>query len=476
MRIHWSDFGAAMLITVFFLSASPASAQTYITQVAEPVISADEFGCTPDNGCNPVSGGWPRTLWYDDVNGDCPPLPERTSWRDSQHLDTDCTGWKLLYAQGGNYKMVHVPDVSDVSTIADFQYQEIAPSGELRDHAFTRCPSGNYLHTASANLDSPNDSAYAYRYDKDLNPIYSGAIEERAAERAHNDMPLACSPLGHLTAFGNAAPESEAEEDVDINVYTRYFWLGQDGATVRTKDLVDMPRTAGCTFHWDPDTKHLLVVEMDRTHEMVISELDTDLNMRHLRTVTVLPEFHRGGWPQGFLRIGDYYMVAFVNQGTPGEFVGLVGDIWVAVFDRSWNLMEAQATTDFDYGPNAGGAMTPSLSRHGDKVLLSFDWNVHPGLQQITLDLDAFGVTDGDTGGYWDTGGLFDDTGSASDDTSTGSDSGSSENDDTAGKSGRGVEPVWKTCGGCAAAPEDSNAAWGWLAASLLMIRRRRQS
>ena len=457
-----------------FLAALPASAQTFITNIPEPVISADEFGCTPSTGCNPISGGWPRTLWYDDVNGDCPPLPERTSWRDSQHLDTDCTGWKLLYAQGGNYKMVHVPDVSDVTTIADFQYQEIAPSGELRDHAFTRCPSGNYLHTASANLDAPNDSAYAYRYDKDLNPIYSGAIEERTPERAHNDMPLACSPLGHLTAFGNAAPESGEDADVDVNVYTRYFWLGQDGATVRTEDLVDMPRTAGCTFHWDPDTKHLLVVEMDRSHEMVISELDADLNMRHLHTVEILPEFHRGGWPQGFLRIGDYYVVAFVNQGTPDGFVGLVGNIWLAVFDRGWNLMEAQPATDFD--TNNGGAMTPYLTRHGDKMLLSYDWNVHPGLQLITLDLDAFGVTDGDTGGYWDTGSLFDDTGSSSDDTSTGSDSGATDSDDTNGENFQGMEPIWKRCGGCAAAPGQNVAWWGWMAASLLVIRRRRQS
>jgi len=464
-----------MAFLLLATSLSLAQAQTFITDIGEPIISAEEFGCHPSSGCNPVSGGWPRTIWYEDTTGECLPLPERTAYQRAHNLDTECTGWKLLYAQGGNYKMIHVPDPIRVEDVKDFQYHEIAPSGELRDHAFRRCPSGNYLHTASANLDAPNDSAYAFRYDKDLQPLSDGPIEEREGSRDHNDMPLACSPLGHITAFGGSAPDDP--EQVDIHVYSRFFWLGEGGTTVRTKDTIDVPRTGGCTFHWEPESQQLLILEMDRTEDLVVTRLDPDLNVRSIQTVRVLPDYHRGGWPQGLIRIGDYYMVAFVNQETPEQFVGLVGEIWVAVFDMEWNLLEAQTATDFD--PLVGGAMTPFLTRHEDQVLLTYDWNVHPGMNVITVDLEAFGVEVGDTGGYWDTGTLFDDTGEPGPEDSdspidTEVDTDTPADSDTPVGPIQGVEPVKvKGCGCAATAQTGHGLAWVALA-GMMMLRRRR--
>ena len=339
-----------MVLTALVWLGSPALAQTYITDIGPPVEQL-------------INGGWPRTLWYDDPTGDCPPF---------EHLNEDCTGWKLLWAAGGEYRMIDLPENLEGE---DRNRVSIAPSTELKDHAFTRCASGGYLHTASANIIEANDSAYAFRYDKDLNLMASGTIEEGVTERHHNDMPLACAPLGWVTIFGGSEP--------DIVVHSRYFWLNQEADTIRTKDLDNMPRTAGCSIRWEPETESLLVIEMERNNTLQVSRLDRDMNLQEIRTLDILPEGH-------------------------GVWDGLVGQIWLGVFDRDWNLLEFQQATDLN---PPSGAMTPGLSRHGNKVLLSYDLAVTPTLQELTLDLDALGLVDGDTGGHWDTGAYGDDTG-----------------------------------------------------------------
>ncbi len=242
-----------------------ALGQTFIPHIGDPVISAEEFGCDPLDDCEAVSAGWPRTLWYEDVTGTCPPLPEWASDRAQQNLDTDCTGWKLMYARLGAFRMIHLADPSDVKEIKDSLFHNMVSTAGLRDHAFVRCAkSGNYLHIASAGVDTPNDSAYAFRYDRDLQPLSNSAIEEGVSERSHNGMPVACAPPGHNTVFGASA--ADVSEPEDIHVRSRFFGLDSDGATTRTDDLVDLPRTAGCTFHWDPETRRLLVWELALSH------------------------------------------------------------------------------------------------------------------------------------------------------------------------------------------------------------------
>ena len=177
---------------------------------------------------------------------------------------------------------------------------------------------------------------------------------------------------------------------------------------------------------------------------MRISTLDADLEIINVEYENVLEEGHKGGWPQAVLRVEDTYMVAFVNQGGPGEWQGLVGDINIAFFDLNWELKESVQVTELE---PSGGAMTPGLARRGDTVLLTFDQNVVPHLVVLDLNMDAFGAEDPDTGTPGDDTGDSGDTG------------------------GDFYKP--KSCA-CSAGPTRSSS---WLALGMLgFIRRRRRA
>jgi MYXO-CTERM domain-containing protein len=296
---------------------------------------------------------------------------------------------------------------------------------------------------ASANLECPgcNDSAYAFRYSADFELLNWAALEEREDSRAHNDLPVSCGYGMDLTVFGGAA-------NYGIDVLSTFFWINDDATAGNSHDILNTPNTAGNTFLIDEDTHNLHIIELNSTWEMRISTLDSDLNIVNVEYENVLEEGQKGGWPQAVLRVEDTYMVAFVNQGSPGEWQGLVGDINIAFFDLEWELKESVQVTELE---PSGGAMTPGLSRRGDTVLLTFDQNVVPHLVVLDLNMDAFGSVDTDTGTPGDdTGG--DDTGG----------------DDTGGDS---YTP--KACA-CSAGPTSASS---WLALGMLgFIRRRRRN
>ena len=304
--------------------------------------------------------------------------------------DWDTDGWHFLWASGGNFNLV---EMSADYEVVDFNRKSLTPLDELKDHAISACPGGGYLHVASANIETPNDSAYAFRYDDDFELLSWSPIEERIEERDHNDLPVACGPLGDLTVFGGAIPGGV--------VMSTFFEIDEDAGSELVAVLPNVPRTAGLTLRWEPDTETLLAFEMDFATEMDITRLDANLQILEVTTVQVMGDTDRGRWPQGSLRIGDYYLIAYVVQGFDVGWTGLVGDIWIAVMDMEFNVLQTEMLTQ-NTPPDSG--MTPGLARRGDKVVMVYDKSVVSHLVEITIDLEAFGVSEGDTGGYWDTG------------------------------------------------------------------------
>jgi MYXO-CTERM domain-containing protein len=342
------------MIALGVFPAAPAQAQDFITQIG------------PDLNLNMI-GGWPRV--FPDRNGD---------------------GWHFLWATGGNFHRVPMTDNYEV---VDFNRHSLTPIDELKDHAITACPQGGYLHIASANLETPNDTAYAFRYNDDFDLLAWSVLEERVEDRDHNDMPVACGPPGDLTVFGIATPGNA--------VLSTFFEVQEDATGVVLATLPDVPRTAGLTLRWEPETKNLLVFEVDNSTHMDITRLDRNLQILETHSVQVMGDTDRGKWPQGSLRIGDYYMLSYVVQGYNSGWAALAGNIWVAVLDREFNVLQTEKVTQ---NTPPDGGMTPGLARRGDTVLVVYDKSVVSHLVELKIDLDAFGVTDGDTGGYWETG------------------------------------------------------------------------
>ncbi len=339
------------------------------------VDAADFFDSIGEPIEMPLASGWPRTFPKDDGSG-----------------------WWFLAAQGGNYNLMTMSN----DYVLDTTHNPITPptadldnDGQmdpvLKDHAITRCPDGTYLHTASANLTCPscNDSLYAFRYDADFNLLSWSAIEERETSRDHNDMPVSCGYGLDLTCAGGTT-------NYGIDIVATFFRINADSTPGESKELINTPKTGGNTFIVDEVTHNLHIVELDNTYEMRISTLDQDLEILDVNYALVLEQGHKGGWPQAVLRVEDTYLVAFINQGGPGEWMGLVGDVNIAFFDSEWNLKESVQVTNLE--PSSGGAMTPGLSLRDDTLLLTFDKNVVPHVVVMDLNMEAFGEEDPDSG------------------------------------------------------------------------------
>jgi len=354
-----------MWFLVSLLLGSPAEGGTYIQSFQSPITL-------------PMSGGWPRVF----------PDPE-----------TD--GYHFLWAQGGNFSLV---PMSSSLWAQDFNRVDLTAgtvNHMLKDHSISPCPSGGYLHIASANVSAPNGSAYAFRYDDDFNLVSWSTIEESIPQsgyawRAHNDMPSACSDHFMATVFGG----QDGANGTGPNVISYFFMFDDNVNTIDTTELTNVPQTGGATFLVEEETGDLLIIEIqDNTDVMDITRVDvssTPFSVTSVISHQVLFGGDSGGWPQAALRVNDYYIVAFINQGNGHP--GLVGDVVLAVFDFNWNLLETEQVT------SSHGAMTPGLARRDDQLVVVYDYQVVPHVVEVTLDSAAFGgleeSDDADGDGY----------------------------------------------------------------------------
>ncbi len=391
--------GVSMVGSLLWACTVAVQAGEFVTEVGDELMIE-------------LSGGWSRFF------------PNRAS-----------DDWHLLFAAGGNFNLL--PMTADYEVV-DQDRLPLTPSTELKDHAIVHCANGGYLHTASANISSPNDSAYAYRYDEEFNLTGWTVLEEEITERSHNDMPLSCSPGLGVTVFGGM--------EADAMIHSRFFQVDDTAQVIGTHDNRGVPFTAGCTFRHIPENRHMWILQMsalplDNPGELIIHRMDQNLQQVESLTAQLTPEGITGHWPQGLLRIGDYWMVAFIGWPDDGMWDGHNGDLWVSILDRNWDVLESIQISDNE--PSNPG-MRPGLVRRGNTVLASYDKQVQPHVIPLTLDLDEFGVEEGETGGYWDTGG--------------GNDTG-----DAGGKD--------RTCGCTSRSGAAGAGAWWLLAAAL---RRRR--
>jgi MYXO-CTERM domain-containing protein len=312
-----------------------------------------------------IGGGWARV--FPDRSGD---------------------GWHFLCAAGGDYALL---PMSDELVVEDFGRTELTGFDYLIDHSITACPSGGYLHVASANLDEFNDSAYAFRYDDDFGLLSSLAIEERVGARKHNDLPLVCAPELNATAFGT----SEGGDTVIVE-------LDSNGAPTAEHSFAGM-NTEGGTLIVEPETGDLLVFGMPHNgSDLNINRIDSDWNVTNTTTITLLDPNLRAYWPQSVLRIGDHYVLAFMARDEADGFGSDFGNVWLAVLNFELELEHLERVSNYD---PSSGAMRPSLARKGDQMLLTVDRDVQPRIFPIELNSVAFGFDlNGDTGGLWDTG------------------------------------------------------------------------
>jgi hypothetical protein len=360
-------------------------------------------------------------------------------------------GWKLAHASNGDFYVADLSKTGDA--LGDWEMDrdsrvQLTQHGELKDHAIKRCPDGTYLHVASANVEQNNDSAYGWRYSADWEVIAQAPIEEREPARAHNDMGLYCSALGAGVAFGgDGGPPAILSIDADLD------------ATV-AKELDFSVRATGAGMWVDPEAEIISMFYTDFAGNLYRLDMDPQLNQLSSVNRPITEPDLRAYWPQGVLRVGDYWLVAHMVRPQQTSTGGDDGNVRLLVVDDELQIQDEATLTD-NAIEDAG--MRPWIARKGDQVVMSYDRQRQHTVMEIRLDLDAFNVDpDADTGwdgsdGWGGEGGGSGSDGGAGDDTAG--------DDDDADKDG---------CGGCAApggAPLGVAAAAGLVA----LARRRRR-
>jgi hypothetical protein len=345
--------------------AQPALASDYIANVGEEVTVGP-------------GGGWVRLF-----------------------PDNDSGGWNFLWAAGGGYLLL--PMSADLQ-VEDLGRKELTGRDDLVDHAITRCPSGGFLHVASANKESFNDSAYAFRYDDDFNLTASGTLEEAEPDRFHNDLPVVCSPLLNATVFmgsGHGAPSLSI--------------VAEDMSQAELIPLPgDVPSTEGGSLRMDSESGELVVVG-HTGQSFTIVGLNSDQEVLWKTAFEPFTDNQlRPYWPQALMKVKEHFLLAFMARNESEGWTSDWGNVYLAVLDSEYAHLETVQISQYS-APE--GAMRPGLARRGTQVLLTVDRNVQPQVFEIQLVAEAFGLTgEEDTGEGWDTssggdGGADEDTG-----------------------------------------------------------------
>lgn len=278
-------------------------------------------------------------------------------------------GWSFFWAAGGDFN--YLP-MSDDLEVVDRDRVLLTGRTDLVDHAIARCPDGTLLHAASGNLDQPNDSAWAFRYAEDLARLDEGTIEERRADVAHNDLPIACGGEGRdLVGFD----------------YGEVRWLAAD-LGVTEAELSDAPQLQGASFRWEDD--ELVVYSIDYQGPLSVRRYAADLSpLGHVDLELAEPGDYVW-WPQANLKIGQYELVAYMTRGLDESWSADTGNVWVVVLEDGAIVQKLPVTT---LAPG-NGAMRPGLARKDDRVLVSYDVDLVPTVSPLTLSLDGVEIED----------------------------------------------------------------------------------
>ena len=294
--------------------------------------------------------------------------------------------WYYLFGGSGDYRML-VLDADYNFTFASALY--LTGRIDLVDHAIERCPDGTYLHVASGAVTVHDDSAYGFRYDENWDLIVENDIDVDNPDYRHNDLPVLCSTAVDLAVF-----QPNLEEEAPV------FILDDDLNRVDSNlTMSPVPPVPGSSLIYDEDTNTIIRVTAPHIDE----ESDEDRNKLIIYRIywdleepyEVMTEIDLSGaglgtdsqayWPQGFVEIGDFYFVAHMARGLNDGFQQDLGNIYLEIFDRSFNRVDTEQLT-FDPAPE--GNQRPSISLQEDILLVTYDKRVSNTLHNYLMEIE----------------------------------------------------------------------------------------
>lgn len=364
-------------------------------------------------------------------------------------------GWHLFLTGGDTYNVL---EMSEDFTVTSTR-QRLVTDWPVRlvDHQIAACPDGTWLHVASANVDRPNDSAYLFRYDSEFNLLCSATVGERSEVYAFNDAPLVCTggataenPMDGTAIHLTASDPSAADTGMTADHQAPFQFFDGDCEPSHAEPHPTTPNLTGASVLYDAEGGYFWEARSTYDHPEVMFQLYgawMEPQDRFVVVDTLAGEFNTH-WPQAFVAVGDYYVLAHLARDPEVLYNSDKGDIYVQVFDRDLAHVQSVRVTELGAG---SGAHRPWLSWRDDTLVLVYDQDLMPRLVPMTLNpalLDS--PTDEPTDDPPDSGAPVSDSGTHGGD---GDDPGATDNPTNAdGPPPTAAEPSEAAGSGCSAA------------------------
>jgi hypothetical protein len=326
-----------------FLFLSIAFAQEFVTEIGEPVELRS-------------AGAWVRVL-------------------------PDEEGWKVALGSNQSFYVAELNKTGE--GFEDWEmspkYQVTETSG-LIDHAIKKCPDGSYLHVASGNANdgTQNDMAHIWHYDANFSVLGYQSFTEGIGTHSHNDPNLICSSIAVGVAFSIQG----------FDFATDLFVLNSNLEVTDVIPLEPYPRANGGAMLTDEVEKQVHFIGMAHNQPLHINSYDEDWTLLASNEADILGQPLRAYWPQGFIEVGDYYLIA--HMGKDDSWLGSdKGDVFLSVLDKQFDFIEQYRITSYEDGD---AAMRPWVARRGSQLLLSFDAYNEQMIVEARIDLAAFGL------------------------------------------------------------------------------------
>ena len=279
-------------------------------------------------------------------------LPVGGNW--ARAFPTD-SGWHFLFAAGGDYNLLPMTEAFGVQDVGRLR---LTGHDDLKDNQIARCPDGTYFHAGSADLETPADSLYTFRYDADFTLTQTATVAERDSSKRLNDPALVCGGPGN-TWLGA----------VDEHFSSILYEVPEDTAPPVLFAVPEFPFLQGGSLMYEPETDTLVAIGAGNGDPYYVRTA-RDYVVGAKTSLGVTPKGLRAYWPQALLRVEDTYILAFMARDDDLGWSADTGNVFIAAFDLDWTLIETMQVTDIE---PSEGAMRPGLAVKGDQLIVLYD-------------------------------------------------------------------------------------------------------
>ncbi len=297
---------------------------------------------------------------------------------------TDAGYWFFQVAGGDGW----MEDIgADLTGYSDRDRVQLSHIAKIQDAQIERCADGGWLLIGSYTLDAFDDSAQAWRFDSELNPLWNVTVAERDSTHKHNDMVPVCTAAAEGGIFAGAVGGNGAAEFVPLAG-------GELGEAI---DIPGIAAEGASTAEYGEEGASLVVDGGGPgAHGVTVHEFDLDWN--EVDSVDVTLSTDSVVWPQRIQKLGDGWLLAYLTTTSNTPF----GDVWLAALDADFQVVD-----QIEVNSAGGQDNRPWFARQGDDVLVAYDRDVQPRVRLVHLADGASGGDDGipDTAAPDDSGG-----------------------------------------------------------------------